>query len=173
MRTWRTFLVAAVGALSLVGAGSVTAAAHEGGGTLIEFDSMTPITGAAVGAVNDRGLKGGGLPWEITSGRGEVSRKGEVSVRVKGLVLAAGANTGKNPIPFFAATVSCLTHQGIVNVTTPLSPASVPGGDSTIRAHVTLPHRCKSPEVFVGTVNGATGAFAWFAMSNAEEEDDD
>ena len=172
MRTWRTFLVAAVGALSLVGAGSVSVAAHEGG-SLIEFDSMTPVTGTAVAAVNDRLLKGGGLPWAITSGRGEVSRHGHVSVRVTGLVLAAGANTGKNPIPTFAATVSCLTPHGIVNVTTPSFPATMPGGDSTINARVKLPHPCKHPEVFVGTVNATTGAFAWFAMSNADDEDDD
>ena len=40
MAYWRRFLVAAIGALSLVGSGTVSAAAHEGG-TLIEFDSMT------------------------------------------------------------------------------------------------------------------------------------
>src|SRR6476660_1601303 len=107
MTGWRRFVVAGGGALSLVGAGSVSVAAHEGG-DLIEFDSMTPVTGAAVGTVNDRGLKGGGLPWVIASGSGEVSRRGHVEVEVTGLVLAAGANIGKNPIPTFAATVSCL-----------------------------------------------------------------
>jgi len=68
MLHWRRFVVAAAGALSLLVTGASSAAADEGG-TLIRFDSMTPITGAAVGAVNDRGLAGGGLPWMITSGR--------------------------------------------------------------------------------------------------------
>jgi hypothetical protein len=172
MTGWRRFVVAGVGALSLVGAGSVSVAAHEGG-DLIEFDSMTPVTGAAVGTVNDRGLKGGGLPWMIASGSGDVSRRGHVEVEVTGLVLAAGANIGKNPIPTFAATVSCLTPHGVVNVTTASFPATVPGGDSTINARVRLPHPCKSPEVFVGTVNATTGAFAWFAQSNAENDEDD
>src|SRR5207245_1289645 len=81
----------------LLGAGSVSVSAHEGG-SLIEFDSMTPVTGAAVAAVNDRLLKGGGLPWAISSGSGEVSRHGHVSVEVTGLVLAAGSNIGTNPI---------------------------------------------------------------------------
>ena len=172
MRSWRRLLVATVGALSLVGAGSVSVAGHEGG-SLIEFDSMTPVTGAAVGTVNDRGIKGGGLPWAINSGSGEVSRHGHVSVEVTGLVLAAGSNTGKNPIGTFAVTVSCRTPHGIVNVTTASFPATIPGGDSTINARISLPHPCKRPEVFIGTVNATTGAFAWFAMSNADEEDDD
>lgn len=170
MALWRRFLVASVGALSLLGAGTVGVGASEG--TLIEFDSMTPITGPAVGAVNDRGIKGGGLPWAITAGSGEVDRQGNVSVQVTGLVLAAGANTGKNPIPFFAATVSCLGPNGVTNVRTALFAATVPGGDSTINGSVDLPHPCKSPEVFVGAVN-ATGAFVWFAVSNAEDEGDD
>jgi len=150
MRGWRRFLVATVGALSLVGAGSVSVSAHEGG-SLIEFDSMTPVTGAAVAAVNDRLLKGGGLPWAISSGSGEVSRHGHVSVEVTGLVLAAGSNIGTNPIGTFAVTVSCLTPHGIVNVRTASFPATVPGGDSTINTRVSLPHPCKKPEVFVGT----------------------
>jgi hypothetical protein len=164
--------VAGVAAFSLVGAGTVSVAAHEGG-DLIGFDSMTPVTGTAVGTFNDRGLKGGGLPWAIASGSGEVTRHGHVTVEVTGLVLAAGANIGKNPISTFAATVSCLTPHAVVNLTTASFPATMPGGDSTINARVRLPHPCRSPEVFVGTVNPITGAFAWFAMSNAENDEDD
>ena len=81
MANFRKLLVAVIGAVSLVGAGGVSVAAHDGG-TLIEFDSMTPVTGAAVGTVNDRGIKGGGLAWAITSGSGEVDRQGNVEVQV-------------------------------------------------------------------------------------------
>ncbi|HEY6875704.1 MAG TPA: hypothetical protein VI384_05030 [Candidatus Dormibacteraeota bacterium] len=168
MADWRRFAVAAAGALSLVAAGASSAAADEGG-TLVRFESMTPITGAAVGAVNDRGLTGGGLPWMISSGIGSVDRRGNVDVTVHGLVLAAGANAGKNPIGSFAATVSCLTPHGIVNVTTGLFPATV-SGDSSIHDTVALPHPCKSPQVFVGAVLG--GHFRWFAVSNASDEED-
>ena len=83
----RMLLVAVVGAVGLVGAGVVGVSAHEGR-TLVEFDSMTPVTGAAVGAVNERGIKGGGAPWVIRSGSGEVSSNGEVHVTVRGLVLS-------------------------------------------------------------------------------------
>ena len=46
MAHWRRFLVAGVGILTLLAAGTVSAGAHVAGG-LIEFDSMTPVTGAA------------------------------------------------------------------------------------------------------------------------------
>ena len=169
MANFRRLLVAAVGALGLVGAGTLSVAAHEGR-TLVEFDSMTPVTGSAVGAVNDRGIKGGGLPWVITSGRGEVDREGHLSVTVKGLIIVVAPVGGRNPVPTFSATVSCLTPHGIVNVTTGSFPASTTG-DATINTKVVLPRRCHDPEVFVGTTNATTGAFAWFAESNSEERD--
>jgi hypothetical protein len=167
----RRLFVGALGALTLVGVGSIGVAAHEGR-TLIEFDSMTPVTGSAVGAVNDRGIKGGGLPWVITSGRGEVDREGHVSVTVKGLIIVVPPVNGKNPVANFSATVSCLTSHGIMNVTTGLFPASATG-DSTINAKVALPRRCKDPEVFVGTTNATTGVFVWFAESNRNHEERD
>ena len=168
MTRWRRFLVAAVGALTVVGAGTVTASAE--GRALIEFESMTPVTGSAVGAVNDRGIKGGGLPWAINEGSGEVDRHGNLEVEVQGLVIPVPPLNGKNPIPFFSATLSCLTPHGVVNVTTGPFPATVPGGDSTIETRVKLPHPCKSPQVFVGFTT-PTGAFVWFARSNAEDDD--
>lgn len=163
-------LVAALGALSLVAAGSATVLAHDGHGhrhSILEFNSMTPVSGAAVGTVNDRNLKGGGLAWVITSGTGEVDRNGHVQVTVKGLVLAA-ANT--NPIGSFMAIVSCVTrHHVIVNVNTGLFAATF-AGDSTIDDTVALPRHCKDPIVFVTSPGGA-----WFAMSNprGHGEDDD
>ena len=164
----RRLLVGGIGALALIGAGTVAVGASDS--TLIDFNSMTPVTGAAVGAVNDRGIKGGGLAWAITSGSGQVDRQGNLEVQVTGLTIPA---LGKNPLANFSATVSCLTPHGVVNVTTGLFPASVPGGDSAINATVALPHPCKDPLVFVGTTNAATGAFAWFAMSNSEGDEGD
>lgn len=171
MSHWRRFFVAAAGALTLVITAASSVAADEGG-TLIRFGSMTPITSAAdVGHVNDRGLAGGGLPWKITSGTGQVTHRGAIDVTVHGLVLAAGANVGKNPIALFAATLSCVTPEGVVNVTTARFPATVPGGDSTIHDTIAVPHPCMRPEVFVGAVLG--GQFRWFAVSNATEEEDE
>jgi hypothetical protein len=160
-------MVAAMGALSLVAAGSATVLAHEEH-PILQFDSMTPVSGAAVGpAVNDRGLTGGGVPWVITSGRGEVDRNGHVQVSVTGLIIPA---RGNNPIKKFMAIVSCVSqHHVIVNVSTDLFDATG-AGDSTIDDTVALPRHCSHPILFVTNAAGA-----WFAMSNArdDEEGDD
>jgi hypothetical protein len=136
-------------------------------GTLVEFDSMTPVTGAAVGTVNDRGITGGGKPWVIKSGRGEVDRNGAVDVYVRGLVIPVAPFNGTNPIASFKATVSCLTPGGVVNVSTGLFHANS-HGDSQIHGSVRLPKVCVDPIVFVGNAGGA-----WFAMFNSEEDGED
>ncbi len=162
MGSFRKLLVGSIGALSLVGLGSVSVGAHSD--TLVEFDSMTTVTGAAVNAVNDRGIAGGGKPWVIRSGRGEVDGNGNVDVRVKGLVIAVAPFNSTNPVPFFRATVSCLTPGGTVNVSTGLFAASSEG-DAKIDGQVNLPTTCNDPEVFVVSPGGA-----WFAMSNGGDE---
>ena len=162
MRFWRRFLVASIGALGLIAGGSVTVGADQGD-SILEFETMTPVTGAAVGAVNDRGIKGGGLPWVITSGSGEVDSDGHVDVTVKGLVIPVVPFNGTNPVPAFGATVSCITRTGIVNVRTGTVPANA-AGDATIDTTVSLPAHCGQPILFVTSPGGA-----WFAMSNSED----
>lgn len=170
MTHWRKFLVSGIGALGLLGLTTASVGADEG--NLLEFGSMTPVTGTAVGTVNDRGITGGGLPWAITEGQGQVDAQGNLEVQVEGLIIPLPIINGQpgNPIAHFSATVSCLTPTGVVNVTTGLFPASVPGGDSEIEAHVNLPAQCGSPELFVGTTT-PTGKFVWFARSDAAGQD--
>jgi len=164
MMVLRKLMVAAVGALTLVGAGTASVGAREGG-TLIEFDSMTPVGQPPPPTV--RGIPGGGAAWQIASGSGEVDRQGHVSVTVSGLVLV---NTGTNPVGPFKAVISCLTPGGaITNVAT--NPVPAPGGNANINDQVALPHPCKDPIVLVGGTPGG-GPFKWFAMSNVEEDDD-
>jgi hypothetical protein len=158
-------MVAALGVLGLIAAGSATALANERHGVL-QFDSMVGVHGAAVGTVNHRGITGGGLPWVIASGRGEVDRNGEVTVRVKGLVIPVAPFNGTNPAPTFGAVVSCVTSgHVIVNVSTVQFLANTTG-DSTIDGMVSLPHPCNHPIVFVVGPNGA-----WFSRSSAGEDE--
>ena len=166
MKAFGKLLVAAMGALSLAAVGSSTVLAHDDH-RIVQFDSMTAVTGAAVGpAVNDRGLTGGGLPWVIASGRGSVSREGHVHVSVTGLVIPAKGNT--NPLGSFKAIVSCITrHHVIVNVSSAAFPANT-AGDSTINDTVALPRHCSHPILFVTSTSGA-----WFAMSNRGEDEED
>lgn len=159
----RAALVAFLSAFSLVIGGAAAASAHPAH-PIVQFSSMTPVTGAAVGTVNGRGIVGGGKAWRITSGSGEVDSDGSVNVTVHGLVLVL---TGANPIGAFGVTVSCVTpHGAIVNLRTGTAPAT-PAGDATITGtlNAPLPHPCLHPILFVTSPGGA-----WFAMSNREDD---
>lgn len=145
---------------------------HDGGGddddaTILEFKRMAPVTGPFVGAANPiRGVPGGGIPWKIAEGRGELSDDGHLEVSVRGLVLAAGPNAGINPITSFRAIVSCLSIDAMgnpttVNQMTGTFPASATG-DAEIEARVSLPHPCIAPIVFVTSPTGA-----WFAATGS------
>jgi hypothetical protein len=158
MRIFGRVLVTAITVLGLLGASAAPTFADEKG-NLTDFSSMTAIP---VGGQVVRDIKGGGLPWAITSGAGTVSQQGEVDVTVNGLVLKA---TGTNPIPFFEATVSCITPDGFASVMTGGFAAS-PTGNSHIHATVDLPRPCKDPIVFVGL----SPAGRWFAMSNPDSQ---
>lgn len=128
---------------------------------ILEFDTMAPVFGPFVGSGNPiRGINGGGLPWKITEGSGELTSGGKVEVQVRGLVLL----NGTNPVPFFDAIVSCLTidDQGApatANVATGPFPATGTG-DSKIEDTVTLPSPCFAPIIFVGP-----NATTWFAVT--------
>ncbi len=137
------------------------------GPKILAFDTMVGIPPAFTGTQNPiRGINGGGLPWTISSGSGELKANGELEVEVEGLVLAAGPNAGSNPISSFRAIVSCLKSDATIeNVTTDpfpatTGPASSGGGNASIEANLTLPQPCIAPIVFVTSPGGA-----WFATT--------
>ena len=137
------------------------------GANILEFSTMVGIPPALTGTQNPiRGINGGGLPWSIEAGFGELSTSGHLEVTVQGLVLAAGSNAGSNPVPFFRAIVSCLgsdgSNQNVMTAPFPATtgPASAGGGDAKIEADVTLPQPCIAPIVFVTSPSGA-----WFAAT--------
>ena len=138
--------------------------------SIFEFTTMAPVTRPYTGTTNPiRGVPGGGLPWTISSAKGELKTDGKLEIKVTGLVLADDpavpvALRLTNPIPFFRATVSCLsidsnTQPTTVNVSTDAFPAS-PSGDSSIETTVSLPTPCFAPIVFVTSPTGA-----WFAVT--------
>src|SRR5690348_13215951 len=126
MRRITNVLVGLFGAASLLIGGASIVSAHSSH-ALLAFDTMTPVTGGAVGTMNDRQITGGLRPWVITSGSGEVDRNGTVHVTVTGLVIPVSPFNGTNPAPAFGATVSCLTPHGIVNLPTGTAPATTTG----------------------------------------------
>ena len=134
---------------------------------ILEFDTMVGLPQAFTGTQNPiRGINGGGLPWAIDSGSGELKANGKLEISVQGLVLAAGSNAGSNPIANFRAIVSCLTSDaGVANVSTDLfpattGPASSGGGNAQIETTLDLPQPCIAPIIFVTSPGGA-----WFAAT--------
>ncbi len=166
MRRITNVFVGLFGAASLLIGGASIVSAHSSH-ALLAFDSMKPVTGAAVGTVNDRGITGGGKPWVITAGSGQVDRNGSVHVTVSGLVIAVAPFNGTNPVAAFGATVSCVTPHGVVNLRTGTAPATA-AGDATIDGAVMLPNPCQDPILFVTSPGGA-----WFAMSNGDDSEAD
>ena|SRR5437867_9798381 len=131
---------------------------------VLAFRTMAPVTGPFVGATNPiRGVAGGGIPWAIAEGRGELRADGRLEVHVRGLVLAAGPSAGTNPVAAFRALVSCQSFTDavptVVNVSTDDFPATATG-DADIEATVSLPSPCFAPIVFVTNPAGR-----WFAVT--------
>ncbi len=163
-------LVLLVGLIAALGL-AMSPAQSSNGQKILKFQTMAAVDGPFVGAANPiRGINGGGLPWQIDEGNGQLSTSGKLEVKVSGLVLLDAAPVpealrGTNPIANFQAIVSCLTSTdgspATVNVATDPFPAST-GGDSKIKAHVDLPSPCFAPIIFVGP-----SATTWFATTGA------
>ncbi len=145
---------------------------------LMEFNTMIGVPKAYTKTLSPiRGINGGGLPWVIASGRGELGSNGQLEVSVRGLVLdpndpdviAAGL-AGQNPIAQFKVIVSCQSVNAngvadVVNLSTAAfpattGPASKGGGDAQIEARLSLPKPCIAPIMFVTSPGGA-----WFAAT--------
>jgi hypothetical protein len=146
--------------------------------TILEFETMTGVPRPYTGSVNAiRGVAGGGLPWVVSSAKGELDTNGHLEVKVTGLVLdpndpgviQAGL-AGQNPVGAFAAVVSCLSKDmagapSTVNLMTQTfpattGPASAGGGNARIEAFVQLPKPCIAPIIFVTSPTGS-----WFAAT--------
>jgi hypothetical protein len=165
----RRTTVLAAGLFTALLAVPTSVSASGSGRTMVEFDTMAPVTEPFTGPANPiRDVPGGGLPWEIDEASGELRTDGRLEVEVEGLVLARRApvpaeRQGTNPVPSFKAIVSCVTADAgtatTVNVSTGLAAASSTG-DARIDTTVELPETCIAPVVFVTSPDGA-----WFAAS--------
>jgi hypothetical protein len=167
----KRLLVLFLGTVLAVGLIVQASGASSSGQKVLEFDTMVGVSGPFVGTANPiRGVSGGGLPWQIAEGRGELASNGKLEVEVRGLVLLNGppvppALRGTNPISSFRAIVSCLTivdgSPATTNVATGPFPATATG-DSAIEATVGLPSPCFAPIIFVGP-----SPTTWFAVTGA------
>ena len=156
----------ATGALVLGVVAQASLVTAKGPDKVLEWDTMIGVPTGLTGAQSQaplRGINGGGVPWTLTEGRGELTVSGHLEIEVDGLVLAS---TGSNPSATFRALVSCVksdgTFENILTAAFPATtgPASAGGGDSKIETNVALPSPCIAPIVFVTSAGGS-----WFAST--------
>jgi hypothetical protein len=144
------------------------------GASVLDFDTMAPVSGPFVGPSHPiRGFGGGGLPWVIGSGRGDLRANGDVDVRARGLVLDPNSSAvpsnlkGVNPLPQFSIWVSCLTNDQ-PDTGMPLFAgtfAATSTGNMDGKGHVTLPRPCVAPIVFVTTPSNLQAQARWLATT--------
>jgi hypothetical protein len=153
-RAFRVALVAgAIVALAVAG----TSGADNGNRKVLDA-TMAGIPASLAGQPF-MGATGGGLPWRLDGGRAKLWSDGRLVVEVEGLVLAAGANEGRNPVPTGRALVSC---SGVVVAMSDAVPYS-PEGDAEVETRVDLPASCLAPVVFFAGNLGVGPR--WFAVT--------
>ena len=144
-------------------------AVAKGPSKILEWGTMVGVPAGLTGAQSQaplRGINGGGIAWTLARGQGQLRVDGHLEVEVKGLVLAAGANAGSNPVATFRAMVSCVKSDGtFANILTDpfpatTGPASAGGGNAEFEGDVVLPSPCIAPIVFVTSATGS-----WFAST--------
>jgi hypothetical protein len=161
----RTRLAAAAALTLAFTAGSAVPAFADHGNKLIKTEMLKGVTQAETKVANDRGIKGGGLPWVISEGEITVRADGRVKMEVEGLVIdptetAVPALAGTNPATTFKVIVSCLDADGkATNIATDPTPATATG-NAELETRIMLPSVCLSPKAFVTNVGGA-----WFAQT--------
>jgi hypothetical protein len=131
---------------------------------VLRFERMAPVVAPFTGTTNPiRGINGGGVPWSIESGVGQLRADGRLHIEVEGLIIPA---RGNNPVSAFRGVVNCLTPDSPtdgVNLVTDPFPATMTG-DAEIDATVDLPDTCVAPIVFVTNGTGDPPG-AWFATT--------
>lgn len=165
----RIFVIALAAVLLLSSFTFAVSPVSAKGPKVLKFDTMVGIPAGLTGAQSQiplRGINGGGIPWALADASGELRANGHLEISVQGLVLAAGANAGSNPIASFRGMVSCVKSDGSFQniLTDPFpattGPASSGGGNAEIEADLVLPSPCIAPIIFVTSPGGS-----WFAAT--------
>jgi hypothetical protein len=171
MKKWISMLSAAAVVITsvLIGQPALLVQADKHA-TILEFSTMVGVSAPYTGNTNPiRGINGGGLPWVIASGHGELNTAGAIEVEVKGLVLANDPSVpanlrGTNPVPQFKAIVSCQSiGAGGTAITVTVATRAfnaTSSGNASIEDTITLPRPCITPIIFVTSPGGA-----WFAAT--------
>jgi hypothetical protein len=127
--------------------------------------------------VTIRGVAAGGAPWVVKNGKVQLKPNGALKVRVKGLVIGAGALVNGEPVPNnLIGTVAGITtvHAALTcggpGAGTPFTITPTDGvaisadGDFEIDADISIPSVCEQPIVLIRIGAPAT-AGPWIAAS--------
>ncbi|RZS89616.1 hypothetical protein EV189_1384 [Motilibacter rhizosphaerae] len=130
-------------------------------------EAQTTLRGTVVGSLPSdpllHGIHPGGAPWAGT-GRATLDRSGALEVRVRGLLLTAGAAAGTiGSVTTVSASVLCGADSTAPVATTAAVPLSA-RGDARLTAHVDLPARCLAPTVVVHPLANTTAYIAAVAV---------
>ena len=165
--TARRLAAIAIPLALLVGLLAQATMASAGTSNILKAETMVGVPDAFTGVKAPiREINGGGIPWMLDDAKVVLTSDGHLTLKVEGLVLAAGTSAGTNPIASFRGIVSCLQGDAtILNVMTDpfpatTGPATSGGGNAKFEGDVTLPDPCIAPIVFVTSPTGA-----WFAST--------
>ena len=157
-----SLLVVSVVAALAVGVGSARTAGAEREDRVL-FTSLVPDLGPTM-EPTIAGIAPGGLPWVLRDGHATLSRDGELTVSVEGLLFGAGAPDGlpgtTGPLKMVSASVVCANGPVITTSPTKLSAK----GNAHLERRISLPTQCVGPIVLVrAVINGSSGG--WLAAS--------
>lgn len=108
------------------------------------------LIGSQTTDVTIAGVKPGGAGWSITSGKCTLSDSGDLSCKIKGLVITGTKSAA--PVTNIAISLVC---DGAVTASSD-SEALSTDGDAKVKGTLTLGSRCFAPQILI-QVTGITG----------------
>jgi hypothetical protein len=126
---------------------------HEGHGAKLFASSVAPSVPADPKFHN---VAAGGAPWRLDRGSVRINHRGDVALRVEGLVLTTTGDAG--PVKTISASLFCGEDADTAAAATTNQVPLSSDGDARIRDRVTLPANCLAPIVLVHP-NGGTARY--------------
>jgi hypothetical protein len=157
--------VALLTASALAGsaATAVTALGHQhgqGAGHRADGNRTTLSTSLAPSIQTDPTLLGamaGGAPWVLRSGEAKLKSDGQLTVRIRGLLIPSGQFAGTTgPVTTVSASLYCAANSTPVGTSSSVPLSS--RGDARITTMLALPTKCQIPALLIHP-NGALGAY--------------
>jgi hypothetical protein len=157
-------LIAALAALTTaLAVGAMSALGHDGrhdgrherdhGGQLIN-ESLAPSVPTDP---MFHGVAPGGAPWVLKEGQVQLSDRGRLDLRVRGLVIPVAPGNGTpGPVTTISASLYCGADMDTMAAATTKQVPISRDGDARIRDHITVPATCLSPVILVNPNGIAT-----------------